>query len=729
MKNTIKRFLNFFSPQLDHLVPLSNDIELLIDSNGRIVKTSKNLSKLLNSPLKNVCNKHFHDIFKIQSVNFNNSYDKESLKKINNSEISLFTPANKRWWGFINIYTRINKKNRITDISIRIIDITQLKINHAKSEILNDSTIEAVLIHNDGKVIDSNKAFKKLFQYDDEDIYGLDVLTFAAKESQEEIIYHIKNKIDDTYKAIGIRKDGKKIDVELTGQEIEYFGQKARVTNIRDISENKALNEKLQVTESKFKNILDLAPDAYFHGDTKGNFIDANDKAYSLTGYTEEEILKMNMKNLFSNSTLNKVPLRYDLLVKGETIINEREIIKKDGNRLIIEMNSKMMPNGTFTSFFRDISLRKKAEIALKESEEKYKLTFKTSPDAVTISTLEGVFIDVNESFTRITGFDKNEIINNPDGKKLLWPNLNEREKLIDELKRYGTINNYEASFKRKDGVIITGLVSANIIKIDNKPHLLSVTRDISDRKKLKDELIYAKLKAEQSDRLKTDFLNNMSHEIRTPLNAIIGFTTIIGEDDSISKNERDKYIDIVTSSGNQLLTIISDIIDISKLDSGQIEIMKEKCNLNQLLKRLQNQFTIEVDSKVSIKYHTTLPDDKSVIIADNTRLTQILINLIVNALKFTDKGSVEIGYQVKDQFIEFYVKDTGVGISEKSQKHIFDRFRQAEESKSKNKSGTGLGLSISKGLVNLFGGKIWVESEMNKGSVFYFTIPYKVEK
>lgn len=246
------------------------------------------------------------------------------------------------------------------------------------------------------------------------------------------------------------------------------------------------------------------------------------------------------------------------------------------------------------------------------------------------------------------------------------------------------------------------------------------------ERKNSHDKILKAKLKAEESDRLKSAFLANMSHEIRTPMNGIIGFTKLI-ENDNLNEEMRKSYINIIDKSTNQLLTIINDIIDISKIEAGQLELHDTKCTINFLLYELFTFFQSEtkiIEKDIQISSKKALSNLNSSIIVDDNRLRQILINLISNALKYTEIGLVEFGYMLpENDKITFFVKDTGIGIPNEKHKMIFDRFVQADNVSSQ--SGTGLGLSISKGLVELMGGKIWLKSEVGKGTCFYVQIPF----
>jgi CheY-like chemotaxis protein/nitrogen-specific signal transduction histidine kinase len=242
---------------------------------------------------------------------------------------------------------------------------------------------------------------------------------------------------------------------------------------------------------------------------------------------------------------------------------------------------------------------------------------------------------------------------------------------------------------------------------------------------RLNNDLKVAVEKAEENDRLKTAFLHNISHEIRTPMNAIIGFSGILNDPD-ISRQKADSYLEIITKSGYQLLSIIDDIVKIATIEAGQVRINKDSFNLNSVLKLQYGQFSDKAREKsINFNYVTGLPDHESEIITDKIKIEEILNNLIGNALKFTSKGSIEFGYQIKGGIIEFYVADTGIGIADSLHKEIFERFRQAEVNISREYGGSGLGLSISKSYVEILGGKIWLESRQGEGSVFYFTLPH----
>jgi signal transduction histidine kinase len=250
--------------------------------------------------------------------------------------------------------------------------------------------------------------------------------------------------------------------------------------------------------------------------------------------------------------------------------------------------------------------------------------------------------------------------------------------------------------------------------------------RDITERKKAEAELIAAKEKAEESDRLKTAFLHNVSHEIRTPMNAIMGFSTLLNEP-GLSDSDRKQFIEIIFQSGNQLLSIINDIVDLASVESGQVKLNIKEINLNTILRRISEQFSYKKKPhKITLTLNISLPDNEVEILTDGTKLVQIISNLINNAFKFTIKGKIDFGYELKDGFLEFFVKDTGIGIPPEHHTKIFDRFYQVDSAVSRQYTGTGLGLSICKAYVELLGGKIWLDSKPGVGTNFNFTIPYR---
>lgn len=284
--------------------------------------------------------------------------------------------------------------------------------------------------------------------------------------------------------------------------------------------------------------------------------------------------------------------------------------------------------------------------------------------------------------------------------------------------------NYFEFKHRKADGTIVDVEVYSNAVQIDGKEYLYSIVHDITQKNLLKKELISSKEKAEEHDRLKTAFLQNISHEIRTPLNGILGFSQLLQDEDN-SPEDIKEYTNVIIKSGNRLLELVNNILDISKIETGQLEIQKSTFSLKTVFYELAAFFEYEAKSRrLQLIFPSMSHNEDYLIHTDYNRFFQIFMNLIKNALKFTPQGSVKFGFQVNDDEYLFYVSDTGIGIPKEMEDKIFERFVQVESSKTINYQGAGLGLSICKGLVELLGGRIWYDSALGIGTTFYFTIP-----
>jgi len=300
--------------------------------------------------------------------------------------------------------------------------------------------------------------------------------------------------------------------------------------------------------------------------------------------------------------------------------------------------------------------------------------------------------------------------------KELLFQN-DEKEKRAAEL----IIANKELAFQ-------------NELKEKRAAELILANEELAfeneEKEKRAAELVIAKDHAEQSDHLKSAFLANMSHEIRTPMNGILGFSELLKEP-GLTGDQQQEYIKIIEKSGARMLNIINDIVDISKIEAGLMEINIKESNINEQIDFIHTFFKPEMDRK-GIRFFSkkSLPLKEATIHTDREKIYAILTNLVKNAIKYTDEGSIEFGYNLKTEsqikVLEFFIKDTGIGIPKHRQKAVFERFIQADITDKMARQGAGLGLSISKAFVELLGGKIWVSSEEGKGSTFYFTLPYK---
>lgn len=434
----------------------------------------------------------------------------------------------------------------------------------------------------------------------------------------------------------------------------------------------------------------------------------------------------------------------------------ELKTIRKDGKICWIMQKNLVIRDAknqidAVEGIVTEITDRKIAEERLIESEAQKKAIFNNFPHLAWLKNCEGIYLSVNEEFANRAGKSIEALIGKTD-KDIYSKSDAERYRLEDkEVIRNGkkfsvkeqTAETYWETFKapvfnnQNEIIGVTG-ISLNITeRMKTEEEIKSYSEKLAVQnvklKLVNEELTIAKDKAEESDRLKSAFLANMSHEIRTPMNAILGFATLL-RDRKLTETKQIEFINLINANCRQLLHIISDIIDISKIEANQITLFNKDFNINKTLRILKQNFenqlsTAKRELKITLK--NDLSDNRAHIITDKVRLEQVLSNLLSNAVKFTEEGSIEFGYNVdksKDNII-FFVQDTGIGMSASQQEIVFERFRQVSGAYNKQYGGTGLGLSISKGLTELLGGKIYVESEPDKGSIFFVALPYRPGK
>lgn len=419
-----------------------------------------------------------------------------------------------------------------------------------------------------------------------------------------------------------------------------------------------------------------------------------------------------------------------EIITSGQTKSLEFRVKTKDGktrwieNTVYPEFDSQGKPY-RLISAAKDITDKKTQEQELQQQRNLLKSIVDNAPIGIWVVNPDGTYPIINPWFSKNIGYGTAEFsmteqeleqCRKSDNIALQTDNPVEgtEEVTFTDGKKH-ILRIYKQKIKSISGEVIG---------------VLGLATDISERIHYEKALIEALEKAEESDRLKSAFLANMSHEIRTPLNGVIGFSKFLRNFPDTTPQEREKFLGIISTSADHLLTLINDIIDISKIDVGQLTINPEPVNLNEFLSEIYSFFyssNPDLPKRgIAFNYTTSLPDSKSFVNIDRMRLRQVLTNLIGNALKFTEKGKVEFGYTVNEasKELQLFVSDTGIGIEKDKQEIIFQRFRQAHPDTTKQYGGTGLGLAICKSLVELMGGRIWVESEPNVGSNFYFTIP-----
>ncbi|HKK62967.1 MAG TPA: PAS domain S-box protein [Bacteroidales bacterium] len=372
---------------------------------------------------------------------------------------------------------------------------------------------------------------------------------------------------------------------------------------------------------------------------------------------------------------------------------------------------------------------RKRDQDNILENQSKQRRIFEASPDPIIVVNPKGRIIDFNTNLLEVLRISQQEIVN----KNVFYFLKRDRWEFIIEAfsKSWaeGYVSNLQLQVMRFDGTTFHSEISSSAIyKCNGEPDsMVIIVKDITERKKAEQKLKEAKEKAEESDRLKTAFLSNMSHEIRTPMNAIVGFSDLL-KDESLSAEDRTEFIAQINHGADNLMHLIDDIIDISKIEAGQVKVHKSNTEIHGILKEQMVMFRQTMErmgkSGLELKLNWQWNEDSLTLDTDPYRVVQVITNLVNNAIKFTESGTVEIGLQDNDSHVRIYVRDSGIGISHEKKAVIFDRFMQGHSSKNRLYGGTGLGLAISKNLVELLGGEIGVESEQGAGSEFWFTLP-----
>lgn len=481
--------------------------------------------------------------------------------------------------------------------------------------------------------------------------------------------------------------------------------------------------------ENKFKKLSNLT----FEGiiiHKNGIAIDINKSFQKLSDYSNNELIGKNVIDIV-------VPKKYHPIInKNHTIPYQIEIINKEGILIPVEFENKYIDDNNSDSLTRVVAIRDMRERRKAEKEiKKLSTAVKQSANTIVITDVNGIIEYINHKFTELTGYSAEYLI----GKNLrvLNSNMQLKEYNTEMWKTISAGNTWKELFnnKKENGELSWEQVTISPIK-NNAAEIINYLATIEDVTALKEneqklknqniELIKAKEKAEESDRLKSAFLANMSHEIRTPMNGILGFTELLLAPD-LTSEQKEKFIKIVHKSGKRMLKTVTDIVEISKIEAGVVLVNKKEINVNGKVEELINFFKYEAKNKgLKLSIEKLLPITENNITTDLNKLDSILTNLIKNAIKYTDSGTINIGCRTHDSVAEFYIKDTGIGIPAHRQEAIFERFIQADISDKRAFEGSGLGLAISKSYVEMLGGNIWVESEEGVGSTFYFTLPIK---
>mgnify|MGYP000885592101 CR=1 FL=1 len=598
----------------------------------------------------------------------------------------------------------------------------------------NDAIISA---DTKGIIVGWNSGAEKMFGFTEEEITGKNIATILPDIFTDEQQNWIKKQVRGgkgfggrTIEFEGIHKESKHFPIELSLANWESSGEMFFTAVVRDITERKKAELTLKENEQRFRMIFESVSNVAVHGyHSDGKIIFWNKACEIIYGYAASDAIGSNFYDLI-------IPEKQVSVAKTETqrmfetgipaVSEERELKRKNGENIHVYSSYAIinLPNNQSEVYCIDIDLSE-----LKMAEQQLRLLSRSveqSPVSIVITDKQGNIEYVNSAFSEITGYTREEAIGqNPkilksghhenEHYKKLWGNILQGKDWKGEI-----LN------KTKSGKLIWEDV--NISPVTDEygaiSHFVAIKEDITQKKKIIEELTAAKEKAEESDHLKSAFLANMSHEIRTPMNGILGFTELLS-DSNFSGEEKQNFIKIIQKSGQRMLNTVNDLIDISKIETGQMSVVLTPANVKEILFSQYCFFQPEAEEKkLKFVLNDQIQQTEALVSTDVVKLDSILTNLIKNALKYTDLGSVEIGCNKQDNKLYFYVKDTGIGIPENRQAAVFNRFEQADVGDKRAYQGSGLGLTIAKAYVEMLGGKMELDSKIGYGSTFSFFIP-----
>jgi PAS domain S-box-containing protein len=580
------------------------------------------------------------------------------------------------------------------------------------------------------ELLEVNEAAVKHYGYSREDFLSMTLKDLRPADDIPALLKDVEI-TKKTYNPAGewrhIKKNGDQIYVEIVSHTVNFNGRRARHVMITDITERRNAQLALKLSEEKYRAIFENVQDVFYQTTIDGIITEISPSVKFFSEFVREELIGNQVSDLYADPGDRKKLL--DAINKnGEIRDYPLRLITKSGVIKYTSINARLMYDeynkpDHINGAIRDVTKRTIAESRLRLLSR----AVEQSMASIIITDSEGRFEYVNPAFSLLTGYSFDEV----KGKtpRILKSGLQTAGFYKDLWDTILSGSNWQGEMqnRKKNGdlywenVIISPL-TGNEGKVE---HFISVKEDISEKMELIDNLTIAKEKAEESDRLKTSFLQNISHEIRTPMNGIIGFAALLSEP-GFGDEEKNSFIGSIQKSSDQLLSIISDILDISSVLAKVTKSKFSEVDLHSALKSIIGRYVQKASEKNTIlSFRPGLPSEDSIIMTDSSKVERIFSNLISNAIKFTSGGEIVVGCELKDHNIELYVSDTGIGIPPEFHSKIFENFYQVEHSLTRLQEGTGLGLPLSKAFAEHLGGTIRVDSEPGKGSTFYLTLPY----
>ena len=627
-----------------------------------------------------------------------------------------------------------------TEIQQRIAASEALALSEAKFCTAFRSTPLAISITRlaDGCHLDVNDSFLAFSGYSRTEIIGRTSLELNMWQDPSDRHIFIKSLKSQGYvknQEISIRQPTGETGVGLISAEpITLNGEDCIISVLSNITEQRNIELKLRKSESKFRSLLENVADALFVHDFDGNILDVNQRACQNLGYTKSELLALTIFDIEVKKSPETLKALWRKMQIGQPITVDGINRHKDNYTFPVEARVSVIElegNLSILGLVRDVSSRVAAEEALRSTEEKYRSIFENAVEGIYQSTRTGEFLNANPALAQIFGYSSaaEMMYSITSIATEIYVDRQRRQDFIDLMDACGTIAGFDSQVYCQDGSIIWISENARSVQ-DSQGRLLyyeGLVENITTRKLAEAELQKAKEAADQANRAKSEFLSNMSHELRTPLNTILGFTQVLARDHSLSPDHQNS-LGIINRSGEHLLSLINDVLEMSKIEAGRTSLNSSNFDLYNLLGSIKEMLHFKAKSKqISLDY-TISEEVPRYVSGDEGKLRQVLINLVGNAIKFTDRGSVtysvtNLSHQDHYHQLKFVIADTGMGIAADELNQLFKAFAQTASGK-KSQEGTGLGLPISRQFIQLMGGDISVSSDLGRGTTFSFVIP-----
>jgi PAS domain S-box-containing protein len=648
-----------------------------------------------------------------------------------------------------------DEKGKAVRLVATVMDVTEQKmyeealgVSEAKYKLLYEANLMPIAIFETESfnILSVNDACIDKYGYSQEELLGMTILDIRPQSEIEKVKKSVNTKDEGVVNAgvfVHQKKNGEIIQVEIIRRDIVFEGKNSKMVVINDVTKRNQAEEKLKRSEEKYKRENQILEESQSIAKLGGWELDLTTgqlywtaETYRIHDTSPEEFnptVDAGVGYFLPESKAIISDALEAAMTKGEGYDLYLETCTTKGRKIHVRTTcSVTMQDGNpvkLGGIFQDITEQMKTQNEIEAFNSRLSIATKSANIGIwEFGVMDSSLIWDEQTYAIFGVSSDNFIATYESLKSTMHPEDVQKSvyKIEDAIAHKNT---FEMEFRViwPDKSVHHVGAYANIIR-DNSGRaikLVGANYDLTERKQKEIELIKAKEKAEENDRLKSAFMANMRHEIRNPLNAIMGFSKQLAAPNT-SEIQRAEYSSIVINSSHQLLSIIDDITAISLLETKQEHVNKSEVNLNDLLSELEMQFIPQAKSRnLRFVLSKPLPNEKSIIATDKSKLTRIITNFLTNALKFTHEGFVEFGYVIKKEDLVLFVKDTGIGVAPNHLEKIFMSFKQADDGISRKYGGTGLGLSISKGLTEMLGGKIWIESELNKGSTFYVSLPF----